>query len=55
MVFWHATSSMVDYNMVTAWLDKTWPNIPRTDAQNFCNAVFEVQRLRELSTATAHV
>lgn len=33
--FYEATSVMVDWNMVHAWLRDTFPGVPKTDAMNF--------------------
>jgi hypothetical protein len=36
--FWEATSQVVDHKMIEEWLDKTFPNVPRTDSMNFTHA-----------------
>lgn len=41
LCFWHATSQLVDYEIVREFLDKAFPNVPRTDAANFHNVLAE--------------
>ena len=35
LCFWHASSCVVDYDVVDAWFEKNLPGIRRTDANNF--------------------
>ena len=38
LCFWHATSQLVDYQMIEEWFAKHFPKVRKTDANNFHNA-----------------
>ena len=44
IIFWEATSQLVDYKMITDWFDKNLPDIRRYDANNFHNAVAQIKQ-----------
>lgn len=39
ILFWHATSSLVDYEMIDEWFELNLPGIPKTDATNWTNVL----------------
>lgn len=39
VMFWYATSQVVDYLMIDDYLKENFPDVPRTDAMNFAHAV----------------
>lgn len=39
IIFWHATSVVVDYDMIEKWFKEALPEAGKTDAQNFHCAV----------------
>jgi hypothetical protein len=43
--FYEATSVMVDWNMVKAWLRDTFPNVPKTDATNFSHCAAKARTI----------
>lgn len=45
--FWHSTSEVVDYAMIGKHMDKTFPEVGRTDAPNFHLAIGHVRGLHE--------
>jgi hypothetical protein len=49
--FWEATSSVVDYDMIEAWLKEKFPNASFwANAQNFYNVVNDIRERRGGST-----
>lgn len=44
VLFYHATSQMVFYPAIEAWLKKYLPDIIHSDAQNFHNIVHSIER-----------
>jgi len=54
LLFWHATSTVVDYDMIRAWLELAVPKtawnhgrLNQTDAMNFHNVLHEADRMKE--------
>jgi hypothetical protein len=39
ILFWHDTSVIVDFDMITKWFDENLPGINKTDATNFSHAI----------------
>lgn len=42
---WEATSRFIDYNIIDKWLDERFPNIPKTDVNNFHNLMDKANEL----------
>lgn len=38
ILFWYATSQVIDYKMIDEWFALNLPNIPKTDSTNWVNA-----------------
>lgn len=66
ILFWHATSQVVDHDMIDKWLEKAIPasareggdpegRINKTDATNFFNILHTANRWREAKKETADV
>jgi hypothetical protein len=39
ILFWHATSSIVDYGLIDIWIETHFKGIKKTDATNFMNVI----------------
>lgn len=39
ILFWHATSSLVDHEMIDEWFEVNLPDVHKTDATNWTNAI----------------
>lgn len=39
ILFWHATSQVVDYRLIDSWFERMLPDIKKADANNF-NTLF---------------
>ena len=47
ILFWHATSQLVDYIMIDKWFEEHAPNIRKTDAMNIHNALHTIRDLNK--------